>query len=90
MGLHERGDLLMEINIKNLPICFTKRNFSDKGSELYITLENTIEFLEQCYEIAYGDDAINKNYSPEEVLQRLQDFSDDALTYEEKYKYAKN
>jgi hypothetical protein len=87
MGLHERGDLLMEINIKNLNVLL---DFSDKGSELYITLENTIEFLEQCYEIAYGDDAINKNYSPEEVLQRLQDFSDDALTYEEKYKYAKN
>ena len=50
-------------------------------------LEETINFIEQAFEIAFGDNAINKNYSSEEVLQKLQDFSDDALTYENNYKY---
>ena len=50
-------------------------------------LEDIISFIDQVYEIAFGDDAINKNYSSEEVLQKLQDFSDDALTYENNYKF---
>jgi ABC-type bacteriocin/lantibiotic exporter with double-glycine peptidase domain len=64
-----------------------KKFFYDKSIK---PIEEIIDFIEQAYEIAYGDNAINKNYSAEEVLQKLQDFSDDALTYEEKYKYAKN
>lgn len=36
-------------------------------------------FLEEIYEIAFGDNAINKNYSTEEVLARLREFSDKAL-----------
>jgi hypothetical protein len=44
-------------------------------------------FLEEIYEIAFGDDAINKGYTSEEVLQRLQDMSDDAYTYEKYHKY---
>ena len=37
------------------------------------------EFLENVYEIAFGDNAINKDYSHEEVLQRLMSFSDAAF-----------
>ena len=37
------------------------------------------EFLENVYEIAFGDNAINNEYSHEEVLQRLISFSDEAL-----------
>lgn len=53
-------------------------------------LENALNFISEAYEIAYGDSAIDKNYSSEEVLQCLQDFSDDAYTYESKYKYKNN
>lgn len=53
-------------------------------------LENVLDFISEVYEIAYGDNAIDKDYSSEEVLQRLQDFSDDAYTYEENYKYKNN
>jgi|13_taG_2_1085334.scaffolds.fasta_scaffold01172_22 iron uptake system EfeUOB component EfeO/EfeM len=52
-------------------------------------LENVYDFISGVYEIAYGDHAINKNYSSEEVLQRIQDFSDDALTYETYHKLSK-
>ena len=42
-----------------------------------------IEFVEQAYEIAFGDDAIRKGYGFEEVIAKLMEFSDDALKYEE-------
>jgi hypothetical protein len=34
------------------------------------------EFIEEVYEIAFGDDAINRDFSREEVLGRLREFSD--------------
>lgn len=40
-------------------------------------------FIEKVFEIAFGDDAFNKGYSPNEVLERLQDFSNKALTLED-------
>ena len=46
-------------------------------------LMNNTQFLEQIYEIAFGDDAINKGYSQEDVIERLLDYSNTALKYEE-------
>ena len=37
------------------------------------------EFLENVYEIAFGDNAINNDYSHEEALRRLMSFSDTAF-----------
>ena len=34
------------------------------------------EFMEQVYEIAYGDQAYFRGFFPEEVIERLQEFSD--------------
>ena len=34
------------------------------------------EFMEAVYEIAYGDQAYFRGFYPEEVVERLQDFSD--------------
>ena len=39
-------------------------------------------FIEEVYEIAFGDDAINREFSPKEVIKELQSFSDKALTYD--------
>lgn len=41
------------------------------------------EFIENVFEIAFGDNAINKDYSKEEVLIKLREFSDEALENEE-------
>ena len=41
------------------------------------------QFIEIVYELAFGDDAINREFSREEVLQRLRKFSDDAFKYNE-------
>ena len=45
--------------------------------------ETVSSFLEEVYEIAFGDDAINREYDPMEVLERLKEFSDNALKWEE-------
>jgi len=34
------------------------------------------EFMQEVYEIAFGDQAYFKGYFPEEVIERLQEFSD--------------
>jgi hypothetical protein len=41
------------------------------------------QFKEAVYELAFGDNAINKGYSDDEVIAMLREFSDNALKYEE-------
>ena len=41
------------------------------------------EFKEEVFEIAFGDRAINKEYSNEEVINKLREYSDKALEVEE-------
>jgi len=41
-------------------------------------------FIEEVFEIAFGDNAINRDYSMGEVLDKLMEFSDNALKYEER------
>jgi len=38
-----------------------------------------IQFIEDVYEIAFGDNAINKGYTEQEVLNKLKEFSDNSL-----------
>ena len=40
-------------------------------------------FIEEVFEIAFGDNAINRDYSMGEVLDRLMEFSNNALKWEE-------
>tara|TARA_R100001126_G_C4813444_1_gene143031 strand:- start:20 stop:190 length:171 start_codon:yes stop_codon:yes gene_type:complete len=39
-------------------------------------------FIEEVYEIAFGDDAFNRGFDAEEVLVQLREFSDNALKKE--------
>ena len=41
------------------------------------------QFIEEVYEIAFGDNAINRDFGFEEVLQELLRFSDEALKWED-------
>ena len=41
-------------------------------------MNEIIEFIEEVFEIALGDDAINRDFSYEEVLEELRDNSDRA------------
>ena len=49
-----------------------------KGFEFW----NDPSFREEVYELAFGDDAINKSYTNEEVLEKLREFSDKALAFD--------
>jgi|TARA_R100000482_G_scaffold99634_1_gene43202 hypothetical protein len=40
-------------------------------------------FIEDSFEVAFGDNAIYKDYSFEEVLKRLRDFSKKAYAFEQ-------
>lgn len=40
-------------------------------------------FIEDAFEIAFGDNAIYKDYSFKEVLKRLRDFSKKAYAFDE-------
>lgn len=40
------------------------------------------EFIEEVFEIAFGNNAINKDYSYNEVLKQLMQFSNNAFKYE--------
>ena len=44
---------------------------------------NQKQFIEQVFEIAYGENAINRNFTFEEVIETLREFSDNALIFEE-------
>jgi|TARA_R100000963_G_scaffold30411_1_gene21684 hypothetical protein len=41
------------------------------------------EFVMQVFEIAFGDDAMEKDYSYDDVINQLIEFSNHALKYEE-------
>ena len=41
------------------------------------------QFMEEVYEIAFGDQAYYRGFFPEEVIEQLREFSDNALLYEE-------
>ena len=40
-------------------------------------------FIEEIYELAFGEDAINRNFSHDEVIEQIREFSDHALEWEE-------
>ena len=39
-------------------------------------------FIEQVFEIAFGDDAINRGFNYDDVIKKLKEFSDNALIIE--------
>ncbi len=48
------------------------------------TSQKDIEFfLRECTDLAFGEYAIERGFLMEEVLEKLKEFSDNALKYEE-------
>ena len=54
-----------------------------KNPQKYYSVLALNTFLTNAFEIAFGDDAINKDYHMIDVINKLQEFSDNALKYEE-------
>ncbi len=44
---------------------------------------SSYQFREEVYEIAFGDNAINRGFSDEEVIEKLFEYSQNALNWEE-------
>mgnify|MGYP005711563609 FL=1 len=44
-------------------------------------VQSVPQFREEVYEIAFGDNAINRDFSMGEVLDQLMQYSDDALRF---------
>ena len=43
---------------------------------------NNQEFIEKVYEIAFGHDAINRNFSHAEVIEQLEEYNEDSLKWD--------
>ena len=58
----------------------------DKDHPYFKDLEafkNVKKFIEEAYELAFGDDAINRDWHPDAVIEELTSFSDKALKYDQ-------
>jgi len=43
---------------------------------------NDKDFIERVYELAFGHDAINRNFGHAEVLEQLEEFNEDSLKWD--------
>ena len=43
---------------------------------------NDKDFIERVYELAFGHDAINRNFGHGEVLEQLEEFNEDSLKWD--------
>ena len=61
-----------------------KQMYEDMPIDESWTIEEDRElFIQRVSDLAFGLDAIERGYSMEEVLEQLQEFSDNALKWEE-------
>ena len=61
-----------------------KQRYKDMPIDESWTIEEDRElFIQKVSDLAFGLDAIERGYSMEEVLEQLQEFSDNALKWEE-------
>ena len=61
-----------------------KQMYKDMPVDKAWTIEKDRErFINEIAEIAFGEDAIERGFFMEEVLEQLKEFSDNALKYEE-------
>jgi len=61
-----------------------KQRFKDMPVDKAWTIKKDRErFINEIAEIAFGEDAIERGYDMEEVIEKIQEFSDNALKWEE-------
>ena len=54
-----------------------------QGQDEEQAIMNMEYFIEEVYEIAFGDNAINRDFNYEEVLEVLREYSKRSLIYDE-------
>ena len=61
-----------------------KQMYKDMPIDKSWTIEKDRErFINEIAEIAFGEDAIERGYDLDEVIEKIQEFSDNALKWEE-------
>ena len=61
-----------------------KQRYKDMPIDKSWTIEKDRErFINEIAEIAFGEDAIERGYDLDEVIEKIQEFSDNALKWEE-------
>jgi len=61
-----------------------KQRFKDMPVDESWTIEKDRErFINEITEIAFGENAIERGYDLDEVIEKIQEFSDNALKWEE-------
>ena len=55
----------------------------DESKENLEAFENVKTFIEEAYQVAFGENALYKKWHPDAVIEELKTFSDNALKYEE-------
>ena len=61
-----------------------KQRFKDMPIDSsWFNEEDRERFINEITEIAFGEDAIERGYDLDEVITKIQEFSDNALKYEE-------
>ena len=61
-----------------------KQRYKDMPIDESWTIEKDRErFINEIAEIAFGEDAIERGYDLDEVIKKIQEFSDNALKWEE-------
>ena len=61
-----------------------KQRFKDMAVDKSWTIEKDRErFINEIAEIAFGENAIERGYDLDEVIEKIQEFSDNALKWEE-------
>ena len=62
-----------------------KQMYEDMPIDESWTIEEDRErFINEIAEIAFGENAIERGYDLDEVIEKIQEFSDNALKWEEK------
>ena len=56
---------------------------SELDAKVIIDHNDDSRFIEEIYELAFGEDAINRDFSHGEVIEQIREFSDHALEWEE-------
>lgn len=55
----------------------------DIDQEIIESWKNLETFIEEAFDLAVGKNGLRRQFHPDEIIERLREFSDNALKYEE-------
>jgi len=55
----------------------------DIDPEIIESWENLETFIEEAFDLAVGENGLRREFHPDEIIERLTEFSDNALKWEE-------